>query len=1067
MNMKHLLLLLTLVLCSAFAAAQTRTVSGTVRDSAGNPLPGVAVMVPGTTVGTVTDIDGRYSLNVEGNPTLSATFIGMKPGEINLAAGQTDVTLQDEEREMDEVVVVAYGTSTKGTYTGSAAQLGSDVIEKRQVSDASQALSGVMPGVQTLSNNGQPGVSSSIRIRGAGSINGSMDPLIVVDGLPFDGDLSDINTSDIANITVLKDAASTSLYGARGANGIVMITTKSGKQGDAKITFEARWGANSRQVENYDVIKDPFEYTEMAYTAIKNRYIAQGEDELMANVLANDDLYAKDKDGVYQNAYTGYNIFTLPEGEELIGADGKINPKATLGYSDGRNYFIPDDWEDEIFKTQNRQSYDFTISGGNEKATYFFSASYLNNEGLVPNSAFNRFSIRAKTDYQAKKWLKVGANASYARIKTRYPGEQTSTSSSGNAFFLANQIAPVYPIYVRNADGSIMSDNGRIVYDYGDASSTGFKRMFVSNSNPLGDLTYDKTVYDTDVFNGNASADITPISGLTLSAKYGLYVSNTRYSNLGNAYMGQSSSYGGSATQYHLRTYGLDQQYVATYQWTIADINAFDVMAGYDGYHMRNYEMGGSGDHLYNPESYFLSNATMNFNINGKEVNYSTAGFFARLNYAFNEKYLANVSYRRDSSSRFSEDNRWGDFWSVSAGWLINKENFMANAAWVDMLKLKASYGEQGNDNIGNEARQNEDYAYYSYIDQYSVKGADGKYSDATLVFKGNPDLTWETSKSYNVGLDFALFHNKVVGSVEYYGRKSSDMLYYKPVAATNGYTEIPMNVGSMTNSGVEVDLNVNVLRFDSFNWDITANATFNRNKINSLHSELNGYFVDGTRVYEEGESMYRLHLVDWAGVDPDNGDALYWAEDENGKRVKTNDYKVAQTFKVDTDDLLPKVYGGFGTSLEFFGFDASASFAYQLGGEIYDSGYAYLMHGGYSSDGGRNFHVDSRKAWTPQNTDTDVPALNANDAYAAANSTRYVVSSNYLALNNVTFGYTIPKELTSKLFLETVRVYFAADGVALWSKREGLDPRQSFTSATTSRYTSIRTISGGIKIAF
>lgn len=1070
MNMKHLLLTLALALCSALAFAQTRTVSGTVRDSAGNPLPGVAVMVPGTTTGTVTDLDGHYTLSVEGNPKLSATFIGMQPGEIDLAAGQTDVTLQDEEREMDEVVVVAYGTSTKGTYTGSAAQLNSDVIEKRQVSDASQALSGVMPGVMTQSSNGQPGVSSKIRIRGAGSINGSMDPLIVVDGLPFDGDLSDINTSDIASITVLKDAASTSLYGARGANGIVMITTKKGKQGEAKVTFEARWGGNTRQVENYDVIRSPFEYTEMAYTALKNSYLSnygEAATDEDAHAYANSKLYSQDSKGIYQNQYTGYNIFTLPDGEELVGADGKINPKATLGYSDGEYFYTPDNWEDEIFKRQGRQSYDLTISGGTDKTTYFLSASYLNNEGLVPNSAFRRVSTRAKIDFQAKSWLKLGANASYSNNRTRYPGEQTTTNSSGNAFFIANSIAPVYPIYVRNADGTIKSETGRIAYDYGEGSSSNFKREFMSISNPLGDLTYDRTMYDMDIFSGNATVDITPISGLTLSAKYGLYVNNSRYGSLGNAYMGQSSNYGGSATQYHLRTYGLDQQYVGTYQWTIADVNAFDVMVGYDGYHMRNYEMGGNGDHLYNPESYFLSNATMNFTVSGQEITYATAGFFARLNYAFNEKYLANVSYRRDSSSRFSEDNRWGDFWSASAGWLINKENFMANATWVDMLKLKASYGEQGNDDIGNSARGNEDYAYYAYLDQYSVTGANGKFSDATLVYKGNPDLTWETSKSWNIGLDFALFRDKVSGTVEYYGRKSSDMLYYKPVASSNGYVEIPMNVGSMTNSGVEIDVNVNVLRINSFNWDITANATFNRNKINELHSELGGYFVDGSRVYEEGESMYRLHLVDWAGVDPETGEGLYWAEDENGQRIKTSDYKTAQTYKVDTDDLMPKVYGGFGTSLEFFGFDASASFAYQLGGKILDSGYAGLMHGGY--DKGRNLHVDARNAWTPTNTNTDVPALNASASgmYASNYSTRYVISSNYLALNNVTFGYTVPRSLTSKLYLETVRVYFTADGVALWSKREGLDPRQSFTSATTSTYTSIRSISGGIKITF
>lgn len=322
---------------------------------------------------------------------------------------------------------------------------------------------------------------------------------------------------------------------------------------------------------------------------------------------------------------------------------------------------------------------------------------------------------------------------------------------------------------------------------------------------------YDKTVYDMDVFNGTVSADITPIHGLTLSAKYGLYVDNTRYGSLGNAYMGQTAQYGGSGTQEHMRTYGLDQQYIGVYQWSIADVNNFDVTVGYDGYHMHEYEMGGYGTHIYNPESYYLGNVTTDFSLIGEEISYATAGYFGRLNYSYDDKYLANVSYRRDSSSRFSEDNRWGDFWSVSAAWLINKENFLSDVKWIDLLKIKGSYGEQGNDNIGSESRGNSKYAYYAYLDQYKVTGSDGTYSDATLVFKGNPDLTWETSKSWNVGVDFAFLRNKIQGSVEYYGRKSSDMLYYKPVASSLGYTEIPMNVGSMTNSGVEIDLNVNV----------------------------------------------------------------------------------------------------------------------------------------------------------------------------------------------------------------------------------------------------------------
>lgn len=1057
--MKHLLLLATFALWSAFAFAQSRTVSGTIRDAEGNPLPGVAIIVPGTTHGTVTDFDGHYSLTVDGAQKLSASFIGYVPAEIDLAAGQTDATLQEESKEVDEVVVVAYGTSTKGSYTGSAAQLDAETIEKRQVTNASQALTGTMAGVQTQSYNGQPGTSATIRVRGAGSINADMNPLIVVDGMPFDGDLSAINTADIESMTVLKDAASTALYGARGANGIVMITTKKGRKGEAKINFEARWGANTRQVENYDVLTSAADYYEKLYTAYYNSYYYnEGQSELMAHTGANSAIMnGGGLDG--KASGPGYQIFTVPDGEELVGTDGKINPNATLGYADVDNdyFFTPDNWEDETFKRQGRQQYDLSIAGGLDGFNYFFSIGYVKDGGVIENSAFERTSTRLKVDYQAKKWLKVGANAAYSHSKSRYPDEQQSISSSGNAFFVANFIAPIYPLYVRNADGSLKQSNGRQVYDYGDGSNGG-TRNWMSISNPLADLLYNKEVYIHDIFNGNLQADITPIKGLTLTAKYGLYVDNARHNALGNAYMGQSASYGGTATQEQGRTYGLDQQYIGNYQWTIADDNAFDVTIGYDGYQYRDAELAGYGTGLYNPESYFLSNTTSNFSLAGSEDKYANAGFFGRLNYGYAEKYFANVSYRRDSSSRFSEDNRWGDFWSVSAAWLVSGENFMQDVTWVNMLKVKASYGEQGNDNIGN---------LYAYEDQYTISGANGTFNDATLSWKGNPDLTWETSKSWNAGVEFSLFANRLGGSVEYFGRKSDDMLYNKPVAGSVGYTSFPMNIGSMTNSGVEIDLTGNVLHLKNFDWNINANATFIKNEINKLHPDLGGKMIDGSRIYEEGESMYRYYMVDWAGVDEKTGEALYWTEDSNGKRVTTTDYKDAQNHKVCTDNLMPKVYGGFGTNLEFFGFDASASFSYQLGGKIWDYGYQDLMHGGTSSSVGSNWHKDINKAWTPENTKTDVPRLDYGDDYASSTSTRWICSSNYLALNNITFGYTLPHDLTRKAYLETVRVYFAADNVALWSYRDGLDPRQSFTYATTARYTAIRSISGGLKITF
>ena len=984
--------------------------------------------------------------------TLVISFIGMQSQEVKVAS-VVKVVLKSDAEVLDEVVVTAYGTAKKGTFTGSAAVMNADKIEQRQVSNVTNALAGAVAGVQVQSSNGQPGTSATIRVRGVGSINAGQDPLYVVDGVPFDGDLSSLNTSDIESLTVLKDAASTALYGARGANGIIMITTKKGKQGKAVVNFDAKWGSNSRAVKNYDVLTSTAEYLETEYRAIYNTGLySLGYDAAAAHAYANSKIMTGTEGG------NGYQIYTLPEGESLIGTDGKLNPNAKLGYSDGTYYYTPDNWSDEMFKPTLREEYNLSISGSTERNNFYASLSYLNDGGLISGSGFKRYSGRVRDDYQVNKWLKVGANVNYNYSKSYYPDDQTTSNSSGNAFMMANWIAPIYPMYVRDVNGNIMTNQGRKVYDYGDGQSTNFSRTFMSISNPAGQLAYDKTEYLMDILNSSWYAEISPIKGLTITARYGLNIDNTRYHSLQNAYMGQFASMGGAAYQVQRRTTGFDQQYVANYQFSLNDINHFDITAGYDGYTYNYEEVSASGSCLYNPESFFVGNAINQKNGSGYADQYTTKGYFARVNYSYDDKYIGNVSYRRDASSRFAPDKRWGDFWSASAAWVISKESFMHDYDWINMLKLKASFGQQGNDAIGN---------YYAWLDQYSISGSNSIFSDGTLSYKGNPDLTWETSTSYNVGVDFALFGSRLNGTVEYFGRKSTDMLYYKPVAGSLGYSQIPMNVGSMTNSGVEIDLNGVILQNKNVDWSANFNATFLNNKINKLHPDLKGQLIDGTRIYEEGESMYRLYLPEWAGVNPENGVAQYWAKDENGNRIKTEDLNIANQYKVATGDLLPTVYGGFGTSINAFGFDASIQLSYQLGGTILDYGYQMLMHNGYESDAGRNFHTDIRNAWTPENTNTDVPRLSASDKYANSTSTRWLTSSDYLSLNNITIGYTLPTNLISKIGLSKLRVYFTADNLALWSARKGLDPRQSFTSASTATYTAIRTISGGVSLSF
>jgi TonB-linked SusC/RagA family outer membrane protein len=972
------------------------------------------------------------------------------------------IVLKSDTEVLDEVIVTAYGTSTKGTFTGSASVMKADKIEKRQVSNVSNALAGAVAGVQILSDNGQPGESAKVRIRGVGSINAGMEPLYVVDGVPYDGDLSSINSADIETMTVLKDAASTALYGARGANGIIMITTKRGTSGKARINFDAKWGANSRAIKTYDVMTSPKNYIETAYQSIYNSQISLGYSPEDANIRANKILPSEASGGL------GYQVYTTAPGELLVGSNGKLNPNATLGYSDGQYYYTPDNWADETFQNNLRQEYNLSASGGSDKGTYYFAFGYLDDQGVISGSGFKRLNGRFKGDYKLYSWLKIGANVSYVNTESRYPGDQdaNATASSGNAFYIANNMAPIYPLYVRGADKQILLNNGRKVYDYGDGQSTNFSRSFMSIANPSGDLIYNKREYLSDVINANWFAEITPITGLTISARYGLNIDNTRQNEMGNAYMGQSASYGGTAYQAAIRTYGFDQQYVANYQFALKDVHHFDVTAGYDGYSYEYTLLEGSGQNLYNPESFYLGNVIDKFTIGGKKDLYSTKGFFGRVNYSYNDTYFGNVSYRRDASSRFAPENRWGNFWSASVAWMLTRESFMEDITWVNMLKFKASFGQQGNDDIlypGVLLEKN----YYPWLDQYKMTGANGTFADGTLLYKGNPDITWETSTSYNIGADFGLFNNKLNGSIEYFGRKSKDMLYNRPTAGSLGYTAVPMNVGSMTNSGVEIDLNYQIMANKKFNWSVNLNATFVKNKINKLHPDLNGKLIDSDRIYEEGESMYRMYLVDYAGVDEKTGEALYWAKDDNGNAIKTPEYSTAENYKVATDDMMPTVYGGLGTTFEAYGFDASIQLSYQLGGKIYDTGYRRLMHGGASSSAGWNWHKDIYNAWTPENPTSNIPRLNASDKYTNSASTRWLTSSDYLSINNITVGYTLPQQLVKKVMLDKVRVYFTADNVALISARKGLDPRQSYISATTALYTPIRTISGGISLTF
>ena len=991
------------------------------------------------------------------------SYIGMTTQEVAIQPN-VEVRLHPNTEVLDEVMVVAYGTAKKSAFTGSATVVNSEAIGKIQASNAANALTGKVSGVQLTNSSGQPGATSpTIRIRGISSINAGNDPLIILDGAPFEGDLNNISTQDIESMTVLKDAASNALYGARGANGVIIITTKKGNAGQARVTVDAKWGSNSRATQDYNFIKDPAQYYEMYYSALKNYYLGQGMDNATAHANANKNMLGSGDYGL------GYNIYTIPEGQYLIGLNGKLNPNATLGNVieyNGQKYTIaPDNWLDEAYKTGLRQEYNVSVSAGSDKSSFYASISYLNNEGIVDNSDYERLTGRLKADYQVKEWLKIGANMSYTHFDSNSLSEDGSSNSSGNIFAYATQIAPIYPLYIRDGEGNIMKDkNGFTMYDFGNKDNAGLSRPFLSGSNAFAANLLDTNNAEGNAMTGTGFAEIRFLKDFKFTWTSGVAIDETRTNGFTNPYYGQYATSNGIASKYHTRQLAYNHQQLLNWKHSYGSHN-LDVMLGHESYRYKYYYLYASKSNVFDPTNIELAGAITENGSDSYVNDYNTEGYFGRIQYDFAEKYFLSGSYRRDASSRFHPDNRWGNFWSAGAAWIISKEDFF-DIEWVDLLKLKASYGSQGNDNIGD----------YRYINTYSIVNSGGHPASIPNTM-GNKDITWETNGNFNAGFDFELFKGRLTGTVEYFYRKTSDMLFSFPLPPTYGYTSYYANVGDMCNQGIEAEFKGTLIETNDFTWDLGLNLTHYKNKISYLPDERKTMVVDGVPGYSsgnyyygEGEALYTYRIKKYAGVAED-GQALYYknVKDENGKvigRETTTKYDDADYYLCGT--ALPDLYGGFNTSLAYKGFDLSVDFTYQIGGQVYDGDYAGMMSSPTASSKGTNFHADLLNAWTPENKNSNIPRFQFGDNYTTASSDRFLTSASYLSLQNINFGYTLPNRVTRTLNIEKLRVYLTADNIWVWSKRQGLDPRQSITgSITNSYYAPMRTISGGITLTF
>ena len=1048
---------LTMILASMFlmvgvALAQTK-VNGTVTSQEdGQPVIGASVLVVGTQVGTVTDANGKFSLTCpEGKNTLRITYIGMEPIEVS-ARPNMRIVLTSDQTALDEVLVVAYGTAKKSSFTGSAESIGSEKLELRPITNVAKGIEGQASGVQMTSGSGQPGSSPNIRIRGYGSINASSAPLYVVDGIPYDGELSSLNPSDIESMTILKDASAGALYGARGANGVIMITTKKGKEGKPQVTWRSTIGWSNRAQKEYSMV-DQKDFVQLTYEALRNDYVyGQGYSWAEAEAAARGAL-GENLGGELYNPFKNYTWDTI------------IDPATGMVRSDAQSAWN-EKWMDAI-KQDNafRHEHQLSVNGGTDKTKYLVSLGYLNEDGILKTTNFQRYSARTNVETQVNDWFKMTANANLAHSNTNlsdYDGTSTS-----NVWYSAQFVSPLFPMYVKNLQGENELDEfGRIQLDYGENGRPGS----YSDYNPLGGLVDDKAFRKRDIAGlrtgvvfGTDKETAGWLKGIKFAMNFGLDYENQLRMRYMNMYHGNQATSGGLVQKYNYRTQSYTFNQLLTWDRSFGQHN-ISLLFGHEWYDYQFeklsagrtglvegiYEVG-PGATMYDADSY-----TQNYRINS---------WLSRLNYNYADRYYFSFSLRSDASSRFYKDNNTGTFWSVGANWRISQENFMKDIKWIDNLSFKASYGEQGNDNLYDKDGY---ITYYAWQGLYELAWNDANNPGAVASTLENKNVSWEKNGNLNIGLEGTLFNSLIRFNVEYYYKKTTDMLLSYPMPLSTGFAGYFANVGDMRNTGVEMELTVSPIKTKDLRWDITWMGSTVSNKVLKLTNE-SPEIINGVRVIKEGYPLNTFYMSKSAGVDPSTGAQLYWAykKDDNGDMIPgseyiTSDYSTAVNCKYYQGSRIPDLYGSIATNLSWKGLDFSMLTTYSIGGKIYDSLYRGTMEVDYATD---TWNTNALRRWQKPGDITDVPRIEIGQSYAA--NDRYLIDASYFAIKNITLGYTLPRNIISKAGLSNVRVFTSVDNLALWTHLDGMDPQYSFSGSTDYVYSPNKTWSFGLEVKF
>ncbi|QDK78145.1 TonB-dependent receptor [Spirosoma sp. KCTC 42546] len=1023
--MGKLLQISFLLLLTAWGAyAQNQAISGRVTSSDDNTgLPGVSVTIKGSTQGTLTDATGNYRLSAGSNATLVFSFIGFSTvEEVVSNRSVIDVQLKTDVRNLNEVVVTGYGQQIKRDLTGNIAKVRAADIQDQPVTTFDQALQGKAAGVQINSGSGKLGQGIQVRVRGQSSVSASNQPLYVVDGTPVTTDnlsfnsastnpLADINPQDIESVDILKDASAGAIYGARAANGVVLITTKRGKAGRTNITFGAQYGSskptNKLQFLNTD------QYVKFYNQAAANSDRIEGLDQ------SDPDSYTSYMKGFYET--------------QGLGTYGTPTQVST-------------NWGDLAYQDAPYQQYDINLNGGNEKTTFYLSGQLLDQKGILVGNALQRYSGRLNLDHKVSDRLRVGFNTGQTRTFNQ-------RISADNQFDNPMQMVALPPM----TPATDPTTGLPVGTPPGDLSIPVYYNPLIN----IGNAYFNTTVYRSI---SNVYGQLQIIKGLSFRTEFGLDVLNQQEELYYNSKTQRNfSAPQGIGQNRYVRVENYTTNNFFTYN-TLFGRSQLDLTAGMS-YQQSQQKTNFTEGRDFPSDAYRqIASAARKTDGSSTQTDYRFLSYFARANYKFSDRYLVGLSARVDGSSRFGKNSRYGFFPAVSAGWVLSEEDFLKNNSTISFLKLRSSYGQTGNAEIQN----------FPQLGLFTGDASYGTLPGQRPSQLANPDLKWETTNQFDIGLDFGILNNRINGEIDYYNKQTSGLLLSVNVPGTTGFATQFRNVGSLENKGFEIVLNSENLT-GAFRWTTSFNAAINQNKITNLQSQIIEGGINAMSRAVEGQPLGVFFTQEYAGVDPANGDALWYKNTTNADgtldRTTTNTYSQAQ--RVVVGSPLPKWTGGITNTFTYKGISLSVLFNGVFGNKI-----NFYGVGRYSSANGRfedNQTVNQLAAWTSTNTITDVPEARLFYNNGAQSSSRFILDGSFVRLRTVTLSYSLPKALINKAKLTNVRLFVTGQNLLTFTNYAGWDPEVNADYIVSNIaqgydfYTApqARTITGGINIGF